>query len=175
MNHLRTRAVHSGQKPDVVSGAIATPVTQTSASAYGTLEHGAAIFAGEAEGYRYSCFANPTVKALEDKIADLKGAEAAGAFSSGTAVVSSSLLSLLAPGDEVVFHAFGGRFGIWVVDTAERGLEVSLSAAALLDNLKLFTEAVFLDDVDSLACHLASTAHSLIRPKRGYGAESARD
>ena len=43
-----------------------------------------------------------------------------------------------------------------------RGLEASLSAAALLDNLKLFTEAVFLGDVDSLACHLASTAHSLI-------------
>lgn len=144
MNHLRTRAVHAGQKPDPASGAIATPINQTSAFAYGTLENGASIFAGEAEGYRYSRFANPTVKALEDKIADLEGAETAVAFSSGTAAVSSVLLSLLAPGDEIVFlgplyggteslfNAFGGRFGIRVVDAAERGLEASLSPATRL-------------------------------------------
>lgn len=144
MTHLRTRAVHAGQKPDPVSGAIATPINQTSAFAYGTLDNGAAIFAGEADGYRYSRFANPTVKSLEDKVADLEGAEAAVAFSSGTAAVSSTVLALLAPGDEIVFlgplyggteslfNAFGTRFGIRVVDAAERGLEASLSPATRL-------------------------------------------
>lgn len=77
MTHLRTRAVHAGQHPDPSTGAIATPISQTTAFGYGTLEHGAAIFAGDAPGYRYSRFANPIVGALEVKIADLEGASAA--------------------------------------------------------------------------------------------------
>ena len=48
-----------------------------------SLERGAAIFAGEQPGYRYSRFANPTVAALEAKMADLEGAPAAVAFASG--------------------------------------------------------------------------------------------
>lgn len=164
MNHLRTRAVHAGQKPDPASGAIATPISQTSAFAYGTLENGAAIFAGEAEGYRYSRFANPTVKALEDKIADLEGAEAAVAFSSGTAAVSSVLLSRLSPGDEIVFlgplyggteslfNAFGDRIGIRVVDAAERGLEASLSPATRLIWIETLTNpTLHLHDLAAVA------------------------
>ena len=98
MTHLRTRAVHAGQHPDPATGAIATPISQTTAFGYGTLEHGAAIFAGEVPGYRYSRFANPTVAALEAKMADLEGAQAAVAFSSGTAATSSVLLGLAQPG-----------------------------------------------------------------------------
>jgi methionine-gamma-lyase len=103
MTHLRTRAVHAGQHPDPATGAISTPTYQTTAFGYGTLEQGAALFAGEATGYRYSRFANPTVAALEAKLADLEGADAAVAFASGTAACSSLLLGLLAPGDELVF------------------------------------------------------------------------
>ncbi|MEN9437310.1 MAG: hypothetical protein RIR09_1965 [Pseudomonadota bacterium] len=141
MTHLRTRAVHAGQHPDPSSGAIATPITQTTAFAYGTLEHGAAIFAGEATGYRYSRFANPTVAALEAKVADLEGAPSAVAFASGTAATSSVLLGLLNPGDtlvflgplyggtEGVFRALGARFGIDVVDATQQGLAASLTPA----------------------------------------------
>ena len=144
MNHLRTRAVHAGQHPDPSSGAIATPITQTTAFAYGTLEHGAAIFAGEATGYRYSRFANPTVAALEAKVADLEGAPSAVAFASGTAATSSVLLGLLNPGDtlvflgplyggtEGVFRALGARFGINVVDATQQGLAASLTPATRL-------------------------------------------
>lgn len=170
MTHLRTRAVHAGQKPDPVSGAIATPINQTSAFAYGTLDNGAAIFAGEADGYRYSRFANPTVKALEDKVADLEGAEAAVAFSSGTAAVSSTVLSLLAPGDEIVFlgplyggteslfNAFGTRFGIRVVDAAERGLEASLSPATRLIWVETLTNP-------TLHLHDLATVAGIARPR----------
>lgn len=141
MPHLRTRAVHAGQHPDVASGAIATPITQTTAFGYGTLEHGAALFAGEVPGYRYSRFANPTVAALEAKMADLEGAQAAVAFASGTAATSSVLLGLLDPGDEIVFlgplyggteglfRQMGERFGIRVVDATQLGLAVCLTAA----------------------------------------------
>ena len=141
MTHLRTRAVHAGQHPDAASGAIATPITQTTAFGYGTLERGAAIFAGEAPGYRYSRFGNPTVAALEAKMADLEGAQAAVAFASGTAATSSVLLGLLSPGDEIVFlgplyggteglfRQMGERFGIRVVDATQLGLATCLTPA----------------------------------------------
>jgi len=139
MTHLRTRAVHAGQHPDPNTGATATPISQTTAFGYGTLERGAAIFAGEAPGYRYSRFANPTVAALEAKMADLEGAQAAVAFASGTAATSSVLLGLLSPGDELaflgplyggtegLFRSLGERFGIRVVDATQQGLAASLT------------------------------------------------
>ncbi len=141
MSHLRTRAVHAGQGPDPAHGALATPVHQTSAFGYGTLEHGAAIFSGDAPGYRYSRFGNPTVQALETKMADLEGAPAAVAFGSGTAATASILLGLLKPGDELVFlgplyggteslfRSLGERFGIRAVDASLRGLPDSLTPA----------------------------------------------
>lgn len=144
MTHLRTRAVHAGQHPDPHSGAITTPITQSSAYHYGTLAQGAALFAGEVQGYRYSRFGNPTVAALEAKVADLEGAPAAVAFASGTAATSAVLLGLLNPGDEIaylgplyggteaLFQALGERFGIRAVDATQRGLAASLSPATRL-------------------------------------------
>ena len=139
MTHLRTRAVHAGQHPDAATGAISTPTYQTTAFGYGTLEQGAALFAGQAEGYRYSRFANPTVAALEAKLADLEGAEAAVAFASGTAACSSLLLGLLKPGDELVFlgplyggtegllRGMGERWGIRVQDATASGLAAAMT------------------------------------------------
>lgn len=141
MTHLRTRAVHAGQHPDPASGAIAMPITQSTAFAYGSLERGAAIFAGEAEGYRYGRYGNPTVAALEDKMADLEGAEAAVAFASGTAATAATVLALLQPGDELVFlgplyggtegllRSLGERWGLKVTDATGTGLAAALSLA----------------------------------------------
>ena len=144
MTHLRTRAVHAGQPSDPCTGAITTPITQSTAFNYGTLAQGAALFAGTAEGYRYSRFGNPTVAALEAKVADLEGAPAAVAFASGTAATSAVLLGLLNPGDEIVylgplyggtevlFKALGERFGIRAVDATQRGLAASQTPATRL-------------------------------------------
>jgi methionine-gamma-lyase len=141
MTHLRTRAVHAGQHPDPASGAIAMPITQSTAFAYGGLERGAAIFAGEAEGYRYGRYGNPTVAALEAKMADLEGAEAAAAFASGTAATAATVLALLRPGDELVFlgplyggtegllRTLGERWGLRVTDGTASGLAAALGPA----------------------------------------------
>ncbi len=124
-----------------MTGAIATPISQTTAFGYGTLARGGALFAGEIEGYRYSRFANPTVAALEAKVADLEGAESAAAFSSGSAATTAIVLSLLAAGDEIVFlgplyggteslfRNMGERFGIRITDASERALSETLSSA----------------------------------------------
>ncbi|NMM84673.1 methionine gamma-lyase [Rhodococcus sp. SRB_17] len=144
MTHLRTRAVHAGQHPDPHSGAITTPITQSTAFDYGTLAQGAALFAGTAEGYRYSRFGNPTVAALEAKVADLEGAPAAVAFASGTAATSAVLLGLLSPGDEIaflgplyggteaLFRSMGEHWGLRAVDATQQGLAASLTPATRL-------------------------------------------
>ena len=127
---LRTLAVHAGQHPDPQYGCLAAPIYQTSTFAYGSFERGAQIFAGETPGYVYSRMANPTVAMLENKIAALEQAEAAIAFSSGTGAISSMLLALLNPGDEILFVGplYGGteaqlrdllpRFGIRAIEVA---------------------------------------------------------
>ncbi len=141
MTHLRTRAVHAGQQPDAASGAIATPITQSTAFAFDNLAQGAAIFAGEVDGYRYGRYGNPTVAALEAKMANLEGAQAAAAFASGTAATAATVLCLLQPGDELVFlgplyggtegllRSLGERWGLRVTDATNSGLAAALSPA----------------------------------------------
>ncbi len=121
---IRTQAVHAGQRPEPVTGALSTPLFQTASFAYGSFERGAAIFRGEADGYLYTRFGNPTLAALEAKLADLEGAESGVALASGMAAVSAVILGLLSPGDELLFVGplYGGteallrqflpRFGI---------------------------------------------------------------
>lgn len=100
-----TRAIHAGQQPDPQYGALSTPIYQTSTFVFNDVAQGAARFAGEAEGYIYTRLGNPTVTALEEKIACLEGGEAAAAFGSGMAAVSATLMALVRQGDHVVHSA----------------------------------------------------------------------
>ena len=177
MTHLRTRAVHAGQHLDPATGAISTPTYQTTAFGYGTLEQGAALFAGQADGYRYSRFANPTVAALEAKLADLEGAAAAVAFASGTAACSSLLLGLLQPGDELVFlgplyggtegllRGMGECWGIKVVDATASGLQAALTPA---------TRMVWVETLTNPTLRLHDLAE-VARLARAHGAISVAD
>lgn len=109
-----TRAVHAGQGADPRTGAHATPIYQTSTFILGELARGAALFAGEAEGHVYSRVSNPTITALEEKIASLEGAEDAVAFASGMGAIAAVFLSLLKSGDEVLILGpiYGGTRGL---------------------------------------------------------------
>lgn len=100
---LSTRCVHAGQRPDPATGSIATPLYQTSTFAFASAEQGAARFAGEEPGYIYTRLGNPTVAALEEKLADLEGAEAAVAFGSGMAAIASTVAAQVEAGDHVLF------------------------------------------------------------------------
>jgi methionine-gamma-lyase len=142
---FRTRAVHAGQGPDPATGAHVTPIYATSTFAYGSAERGQRLFAGEESGYFYSRLTNPTVRAFEEKLADLEGTEDAVAFASGMGAVSAIALTLLRPGDEVVFLAplYGGtegfllelahKFGVTVHEARdEADLEAKVSARTRL-------------------------------------------
>ena len=177
MTHLRTRAVHAGQHPDPASGAIAMPITQSTAFAYGSLERGAAIFAGEAEGYRYGRYGNPTVAALEAKMADLEGAEAAVAFASGTGATAATVLALLQPGDELVFlgplyggtegllRSLGERWGLRVTDGTATGLAAALSHA---------TRMVWVEPLTNPSLHMHDLA-GVAAIARAHGVISVAD
>lgn len=101
-----TKAIHAGQSPDPTTGAIMTPIYQTS-----TYTQAAP---GKHKGYEYSRGTNPTRTALEDCIAALENGKFGLAFSSGMAATETAL-KLLKPGDEVITgnDLYGGSYRIF--------------------------------------------------------------
>lgn len=97
-----TLAVHAGEEPDPATGALDPPVVLSSAFAFADAEDAAGRFAGSREGPIYTRWRNPTVDALEAKIAALEGAEACVALGSGMAAVHAAIAALVSAGDHVV-------------------------------------------------------------------------
>jgi len=101
-----TRAIHSGERPDPVTHAHNTPIYATATFAFDSAaEKEDAVdraMAWDPTSYFYSRTANPTTRALEEKLASLDGAEDAVVAASGMACVSSTLLAHLGSGDHVV-------------------------------------------------------------------------
>ncbi len=97
-----TLAVHAGEAPCKITGAIDTPIYQSTTFAAVDSDEMAALYAGEKPGYTYGRYGNPTVHALEEKFAALEGGEAALAFGSGMAAISSAILGYVKAGDHVV-------------------------------------------------------------------------
>jgi methionine-gamma-lyase len=100
-----TLAVHAGDHPDPQSKALEPPVVLASAYAFDSADDAAAQFQGVAPGHIYTRWSNPTVKALEEKIAALEGAEASVALASGMAAVAATFHALCSAGDHVVASA----------------------------------------------------------------------
>ncbi|MFB3852424.1 MAG: PLP-dependent aspartate aminotransferase family protein [Vicinamibacterales bacterium] len=99
---VNTLAIHAGEAPDPSTGALVPPVHLASTYHLGTAEHGAAIFTGEAEGFVYSRWGNPTVALLERRMAAMEGAEAALAAGSGMAAIATAVLNCVSAGDHIV-------------------------------------------------------------------------
>jgi cystathionine gamma-synthase len=100
---FETRAIHAGQEPDPATGAVITPIYQTSTYVQEEV--------GKHKGYDYSRVANPTRSALETALASLEGAEHGVAFSSGLGA-TTTLMHLVDPGQRVVLIAdvYGGVY-----------------------------------------------------------------
>lgn len=97
-----TRAIHAGEHHDPATGAHNTPIYQTATYVFDSLDQKAAIMAGEREGYVYTRGGNPTTAAIERKIADLEGAEAAVAAASGMGVIAGAFNAFARAGDHIV-------------------------------------------------------------------------
>jgi methionine-gamma-lyase len=85
-----------------VTGAVDTPIYQSTSFASTDSDEMAAVYGGEKPGYMYTRYGNPTLHALEEKLAALECGEAAQVFSSGMAAISSSILGYVRAGDHVV-------------------------------------------------------------------------
>src|SRR5215467_3883934 len=132
---FETLAIHAGQEPDPVTGAVVPPIYQVSTykqDGVGGLR-GRGLHAGVGEGYDYSRSANPTRGALEDCLAALEGGARALAFASGMAAEDCLLRTVCRPGDHVLIpvDAYGGTYRLF--DTVLSGWQVSYRPVHLAD------------------------------------------
>lgn len=112
-----TLAIHAGQEPDKLYGALATPIYQTSTFCFDTVEEGTAKFGGQIPGFCYSRGGNPTTVTLEKKIAMLEGGEACISTASGMGAVGGVMLGLLQAGDHgKKAYVIGGNTAIAVTE-----------------------------------------------------------
>jgi cystathionine gamma-synthase len=107
-----TRCVHYGRSVDPHTHVMNTPIFENAAFAYPDLESWRAVALKEQFGDIYSRNSNPTVRAFNQKMAALEGAEAATDFSTGMAAINTTLFALLSPGDRVVTikDAYGASY-----------------------------------------------------------------
>jgi len=106
---------------------VSVPIVQTSTFAFESAEHGAAIFAGENDGFLYTRLGNPTQEALECRLAALEGGEAALALASGMAACTTAVLTLCGSGDHVVSGdtLYGGTHQLFTHTLPRLGVAVT--------------------------------------------------
>jgi methionine-gamma-lyase len=101
-HQFATLAVHAGEAPCPVTGALDTPIYQSTTFVAADADEMAAVYGEEKFGYMYTRYGNPTIHALEEKLAALEGGEAALATATGMAAISTALLGFIQAGDHVV-------------------------------------------------------------------------
>jgi len=124
-----TVCVHAGQDPDPSTGAIITPIFQTSTYVQDELGHH--------KGYEYARTQNPTRAALEKNIAAIEAGNGAYAFASGMAAIGA-IATLLRPGDHVVVtdNTYGGTFRFFDKVLSKYGLSFTYVDTSQLDLLR---------------------------------------
>lgn len=107
---FRTRALHAGARPDATTGARAVPIYQTSSFVFDDAKDAANLFALQKYGNIYSRIGNPTVAALEERLASLEGGIGAVATASGMSAEFITFAALVGQGDHIVASAqlYGG-------------------------------------------------------------------
>ncbi|MDR1730932.1 MAG: cystathionine gamma-synthase family protein [Synergistaceae bacterium] len=99
---MGTKVVWAGEKEQLVHRATQVPVVVSVAYGYDDMDEWYDVSVGKKPGHIYGRNTNPTVRAFEDKVRALEGAEAATSFATGMAAISNTLYTFLRPGDRVV-------------------------------------------------------------------------
>lgn len=146
-----TKAIHGGDGHDPLTGALATPIYQTSAFVFRDADHGASLFSGQEEGFIYTRLGNPTHQVLEKKLALLEGGEAALATASGMAAILTSILVLAGKDQSIVSSdtVYGGTYALFHRILPHMGIEVIDIDATNPENtrnaLRENTKAIFIE------------------------------
>ncbi|MER3496441.1 MAG: cystathionine gamma-synthase, partial [Armatimonadota bacterium] len=136
---FETQVIHAGVDPDSATGAVMTPIYQTSTYAQSS--------PGVHTGYEYSRTDNPTRTVLQNQLAALEGADRALVFATGLAAIDA-VLNLLSPGDHVVAgdDLYGGTYRLFTKIAAYRGLTFEFAPSDKLANvLRPQTRLVWLE------------------------------
>lgn len=135
---FETKCVHSGNHPDRETGALSTPIYQTSTFAFKNADEGAKRFKGEEEGYIYTRLGNPNHTAVEEKIAALEGGEAAAVAASGIGAIASVLWTALSGGDHAIAarSLYGCTYSLMAHQFPRFGIESTFMDLRDLDKVK---------------------------------------
>lgn len=126
---FETKAIHAGQEPDPLTGAVMTPIYQTSTYKQDGV--------GKLRGFEYSRTGNPTRSALEQCLAELEGGSFGLAFASGMAA-TDTIVRMLNPGDHVLAgnDVYGGTYRLFDKEFRRYGLEFSFVDTTDLDKVE---------------------------------------
>ncbi len=134
---FNSKLVHSGDYKDEFGSAV-TPIYQTSTFAFKNAQHGADLFGGKEKGYIYTRIGNPTIDALENKLAELENGYRGIALASGMAAVTTVYMALLGQGDHMISTAavYGPSRGVMEGHFAKFGVESSYVNTADLSEIE---------------------------------------
>ena len=162
-----TLQIHAGARPDPATGARQVPIYQTTAYVFRDADHAAALFNLQEVGYIYSRLTNPTVAALQERVATLEGGVGAVCCSSGHAAQIMALFPLMGPGKNIVASTrlYGGtvtqfsqtikRFG-WSATFVDFDDLDAVKAAINDDTRAVFCESIanpggYITDLDAIS------------------------
>jgi O-acetylhomoserine (thiol)-lyase len=164
---IETLCLHAGQIPDPATGARAAPIYQTTSFVFDSADHAASLFNLQTFGNVYSRISNPTVAALEERVAALEGGRAALAAATGMAAQMLALLTLCRNGDHIVAARtlYGGTYSQLATTFAQFGIDVAFVDAddpdAFRRALTARTKAVYAETIGNPqlnVCDIAALA-----------------
>ncbi|AEE96579.1 homocysteine synthase [Mahella australiensis] len=123
---FNTLALHAGQQPDPVTGAMAVPIYQTTSYVFKDSDHAARLFSLEESGNIYTRMMNPTTDVFEKRMAALEGGIGALALASGSAAITMAIMNIASNGDEVVSAStlYGGTYNLFASTLPRYGIKV---------------------------------------------------
>jgi len=133
-----TLAVHAGEAPCASTGALDTPIYQSTTFVSADSNEMAAVYGDEKFGYMYTRYGNPTIHALEEKMAALEGGEAALATASGMAAISTAILGYVKSGDHVVAgrSLYGAAYNFLNKKLPRMGASATFVASTRMDDFE---------------------------------------
>jgi len=177
---FHTLAVRGAAACDEKTGAVVTPIYQSSTFSYFTADRGAALFAKEQKGYIYTRLSNPTNEKLEQNLALLEGAEAGLTFASGLAAINAVALYHCSAGDHFLVQKelYGGTYELFTKHFPRLGIDVTyltdMTADAVRKNIRGNTKLVFVETPSNPLLHLVDIA-AVADVARGAGVPLAVD
>jgi methionine-gamma-lyase len=160
---INSKLIHAGHRTDP-TGAVTVPIYQTSTFAFRDAQHGAALFAGEEDGYIYTRIGNPTIRALEESVAELENGCGGIATSSGMGAISTLYLAVLNAGAHMVSTAsvYGPSRGLMENHFSRFGVESSYldtaDLAGVRDALRPETKLVYVETPSNPTMQLTDIA-----------------